>query len=163
MNSETRLGELVVSLRPIEERDMEFLYNVFSATREDVARMPWSDEEKVAFCRHQFQAQHVHYQRFFAGSDFDVVLLNKEPVGRVYVHRDEEEYRVIDLAFLPQFRGRGIGSLVIMQILDEADQQHKPVRLRVDPNRRARKWYESLGFRKIAVEESGWHMERAAH
>jgi ribosomal protein S18 acetylase RimI-like enzyme len=142
------------------DEDAEFLYRVYVSTRDDMLSLPWNDEQKSALLWNQFQAQHIHYQNFFAGAQFDIVLVDNQSVGRLYLHRTEDENRIIDIAFLPEFRGRGIGSIVMQEILDEADKQQIPVRLRVQPDRPARQWYERLGFKKIEDEQVNWHMER---
>ncbi len=162
MSSHAKPVDIMITRRPIDENDLEFLCAVYTTTREDIAQLPWSDEQKAELCRHQFLAQHTHYEQFFANAAFEIVLVDDEPVGRVYVDRTKDEIRVIDISILPRHRGRGIGGVVMNEILNEAAQQGLPVRLRVEPNNPARRWYESLGFQKIADEQVNWHMERAA-
>ena len=57
----------------------------------------------------QHRAQHIDYHGRYPDASFDLVLLGAQAVGRLYVHRGPEEHRVIDIALLPAFRGRGIG------------------------------------------------------
>ena len=35
------------------------------------------------------------------------------PIGRLYIDRGEDDIRITDIALLPQFRGRGIGRMLI--------------------------------------------------
>ena len=62
-----------------------------------------SEEEKECFLDFQFGAQHDYYREQFPDARFDLVLVDGEPAGRLYVHRREDEIRLIDIA-LP---GRG--------------------------------------------------------
>ena len=139
---------------------MEFLGDVYASTRSDLSILPWSSEQKVEFCRSQFIAQHQHYQRQFADAQFDVVMVDNQAVGRIYVDNNENECRVIEMTILPEFQKRGIATALMTEILDAADTMRKPVRLRVEHNNPARHWYKRLGFRKIADEQINWHMER---
>ena len=153
-------SELSVTRRSMNGDDMEFLYRVYVSTRDDIAQAPVSEEQKQALYWHQFESQHVHYQKYFKGSEFDVVLVNGKPAGRVYVHQTDDEIRIVDLSLLPEFRGKGVGEKVLSEIFEQADRCNKPLRLRVDPNKPALKWYLGLGFQKIEEEEFCWHMER---
>ncbi len=60
--------------------------------------------------------------------------------------------RVLEIALLPEYRGRGIGRIVMMGLCLEAAMRHKPVRLYVHYLSRAQRFYRQLGFREIAVE-----------
>jgi len=141
----------MLSLRPIQPEDSEFLYQVYASTREqELAPVPWAAAEKAAFLRSQFSAQHRHYQQHYAGTSFEVILLDGRPVGRLYVARGEEEIRIVDIALLPEHRGAGIGSALLKGILAEGARAHKPVTIHVEQFNPALCWYERLGFRRKA-------------
>ncbi len=96
-------------MRPIRGRDQAFLYQVYAGTRtEELAPLPWDEAEKAAFLRMQFDAQHKYYGEQFPDARFDVVLDRGRRIGRLYVDRRAEEIRVIDIALLPECRGKGI-------------------------------------------------------
>lgn len=151
--AELRRGYAVVSkitFRPITEDDMEFLYQVYASTRqEELAVTGWSNEEKEKFLRMQFHAQHAHYQEHFSDAAFDVILLDDKPIGRLYVHRLKDEIRVTDIALLPEHRGRGVGSSLLRDLLQEATRAAKAVRLHVEKNNPAKRLYYRMGFRDI--------------
>jgi ribosomal protein S18 acetylase RimI-like enzyme len=86
-------------------------------------------------------------------------LLNDEPVGRLYLHRRQDEIRIIDIALLTEHRGKGIGSLLMLDILEEATQAALPVRIHVERNNPALRLYQRLGFRAIADQGVYWLME----
>lgn len=142
---------LPVSFRPIRDEDQEFLYRVYAGTREEeMAMVPWSEEEKETFLRMQFSAQHRHYQTHNAGASFEIVLLAGEPIGRLYVERREDEHRVVDIALLPEWRGRKIGGRIMKDLLDEAAAAGRPVRIHVLEGNRAIHLYQRLGFKKVS-------------
>jgi ribosomal protein S18 acetylase RimI-like enzyme len=143
--------DAVLSLRPIQPQDDEFLCRVYASTRaEELAVVDWSEEQKAAFLRMQFEAQHRYYQENYEASRFDVVLVDGEPAGRLYVARWPEEMRIIDVALLPAFRGRGIGSALLSRLREEAATKRLPLRIHVEKANPARSLYERVGFRVIA-------------
>lgn len=139
-----------VTLRPIQPADQEFLYQVYASTRtEELAVTDWNEEQKQSFLRMQFDAQHRHYQEHYAKAAFLLVLLNEQPVGRLYVIRWEHEIRIVDIALLPQFRRTGIGSSLLQDILAEGVQSGKTVTIHVEQFNPAMRLYERLGFQKL--------------
>ena len=71
--------------------------------------MPWSDEPKAAFVAMQFEAQSAHYAEHYTGMTSDVVVIDGDDAGRLLVARWAREIRIVDVALLPSFRGRGAG------------------------------------------------------
>ena len=76
-----------------------------------------------------------------------ILAAGGEPAGRLYVARWEEEIRIVDIALLPDFRGRGIGGELLRELMAEADAAGRPLSIHVEMNNPARPWYERLGFR----------------
>jgi GNAT superfamily N-acetyltransferase len=139
-----------VSLRPIQPDDAEFLGRVYASTRtEELAPLAWSEDEKAAFLRAQFAAQHRYYQENYTSSRFEVVLVDGRPAGRLYVARWPEEIRVIDIALLPEYRRRGIGTGLLRALLEEAGASGRPVRIHVERFNPALAVYGKLGFRPL--------------
>ncbi len=137
------------SLRPIAPSDRELLYRVYASTRaEELAAVDWSADQREAFLRQQFEAQHAWYQQSYAGAAFDVVLdAAGRPAGRLYVARWPREMRLIDVALLPEFRRHGLGSALLGDLLAEAGRAGKPVTIHVERMNPALRLYERLGFR----------------
>jgi ribosomal protein S18 acetylase RimI-like enzyme len=150
-------AEPAVTLRPAREDDHEFLSRVYASTRaEELAPLPWSDEQRQAFLAQQFHAQSVHYAANFADASFDVVLVDGERAGRIIVARREDELKLIDIALLPEHRGRGIGTRLMQPLLDEADDTGVKVTIYVERFNRALRLYERLGF--VTVEDAGVYL-----
>ena len=150
-----------IALRPARDDDQDFLFRVYAGTREEeMALAPWTDEEKAEFLNMQFTIQDTQYRQNYVGARFDIVLLDGEPVGRLYVDRCESNFHIMEIAILPEFRGRGIGAELLTSVLAEATEAKKPVRIYVIQGNPAKKLYSRLGFQKI--DEQGIHdlMER---
>jgi ribosomal protein S18 acetylase RimI-like enzyme len=136
-----------VSLRPIVPEDEAFLFALYASTREEELKIvPWTAEQKQAFLQMQFRAQHHFYQEQYVGSTFDVILVGEVPAGRLYVARWRDEMRIIDIAFLPAWRGHGIGSRLLRTLQDEAAAAHKSLTIHVERMNPALRLYERLGF-----------------
>ena len=141
----------VVILRPIREEDLEFLLRLYATTRADEMAMvtDWSDEQKEWFVRMQFQAQHAWYQEHYGDAQFDLVLMDDIPVGRLYVHRRATEIRLVDISLIPELRGKGVGSALLRELMAEAEAAGKPLTIHVEKYNPAMRLYLRLGFKPI--------------
>ncbi len=140
-----------ISFRPFTDDDLEFLLSVYASTREEeLAAVPWSDEEKDNFLRMQFRAQHVYYQENFPNARFEIIHMGEVPIGRLYVDRRDDEMRIIDIALLTTFRGQGVGGQIMKDLLDESAADKKPVTIHVVSGNVAMRLYQRLGFQEIA-------------
>ena len=144
------MGAGAIEHRPITDQDTEFLYTLYASTRaEEMAVLPWNEQEKQEFLRMQFEAQHKFYQEQFCNAEFNIISINKKDIGRLYIDRRKDEIRVIDIALLPEHRGKGLGAKIMQEVLDEAASANTWVRIHVEHNNPAMRLYERLGFRKI--------------
>lgn len=153
MSSEATTAHL--DLRPITDADAGFLFRLYASTREEEMKLTdWTEEEQAAFLRMQFDAQHRHYQEHYAGARFDLVVADGEPIGRLYVDRSPErfpgEIRLVDIALVPERRGRGLGSRLLGELMDEARDADKRLTIHVETFNPAMRLYERLGFRPIS-------------
>ena len=155
--------EATISLRPITDDDREFLFRLYASTRaEERALVGWPDEQWGEFMRMQFQLQHAQYMRNYDNPAFDVVLADGVSAGRLYVDRGPQEYRLIDIALLPEFRQRGIAGSLIRALLLESEAHGLPVSLHVEKNNPILDYYRRLGFRIEADREVYYFMVRPA-
>jgi ribosomal protein S18 acetylase RimI-like enzyme len=144
----------MTSLRPITPKDESFLAGLYASTRaEELAHTNWSDEQKAMFCRMQFNAQTVDYQRNYPDASFQIIERNGAAAGRLLVLRSEEKIHVIDIALMPEHRGAGIGTKFLRELQDEAKAAGKPLSIHVERFNPARRLYDRLGFQQI--EEKG--------
>jgi ribosomal protein S18 acetylase RimI-like enzyme len=121
----------------------------------------WDDAQKAAFLRQQFDAQDAWWHENYGGATFDVVVVDGEPAGRLYVHRGPSEFRIVDIALLPEYRGGGVGTELLEGLFAEADAAGKSVTIHVERMNPALRWYERLGFQ--LAEDKGVYLflERA--
>ena len=115
--------------------------------------------QKGIFLQQQFHAQHTHYQTQYKGANFNIILLKRQAIGRLYIHRKKEEIRLIDIALLPDYQNQSIGTFLVKNILEEGKTSHKIVSLHVDKFSPALRLYERLGFKKKGVVGERFFME----
>ena len=139
-----------LSYRPIAEADLPFLAELYASTRrEEVAQVPWSDEQKEAFLRWQFESQHQHYQTYYPDCELLVIEKEREAIGRLYLDRWDDEIRLVDIALLPEHRGGGLGTAILERVLSEGRARGLPVSIHVEYNNPALRLYRRLGFRHV--------------
>jgi GNAT superfamily N-acetyltransferase len=139
-----------ITLRPTGPGDEAFLLRVYASTREEeLARVSWGAARKRQFLESQFAAQDRFLRQEYANASFQVVVCRGIPAGRLYVARSLEEIRILDLALLPEHRGRGIGSRLLESLCDEADAGGARIVIHLELGNRARHLYERFGFRTI--------------
>lgn len=138
-----------LGLRTATDEDEAFLLAVYASTRaEELAVVAWDAATKEAFLRLQFEAQDSYYRQHFPDATFDIVTVNGVPAGRLYVERRDTEVRVIDIALLPEHRGKGVGTRLLREVLAEG----KRVTIHVERENPARRLYDRLGFVQVAEQ-----------
>ena len=144
-------------LRTARPDDREFLYRVYASTRtEELAVVPWDEAEKDTFLRAQFDSQDRWYRENYTHATFEVIEVDGEPAGRLYLHRGEREIRIVDIALLPEHRGNGVGSALLRDLLAEADAAGQRVTIHVERFNPALRLYERLGF--TVAEDKGVYL-----
>ena len=138
-----------IDLRDVTEDDADFLYSVYASTRADeMARVDWNTEQKEAFLRMQFNAQSQFYIENYPGATFQVITLKDQSIGRLYIHRRKDEFRIMDIALLPEYRNLGIGSSLLQDILEQGKNLNLPVTIHVEQFNPAMRLYKRMGFRQ---------------
>jgi ribosomal protein S18 acetylase RimI-like enzyme len=151
-----------VRLRPVELADEEFLLRVYAASRADeMALVPWDEEQKLAFVRSQFEAQRAQYGERFPDAEYSVILYRGRPAGRLWIGRTPEQIRLLDIAILPEFQNQGIGAALLKRLVAESERRGLPLRHMVFKlNDAALRFYSRFGFSQIDDVGAYIHMER---
>jgi|SRR5437016_1796225 len=148
-------------LRPVADRDEQFLLSVYAGTRaEELAQAEWEPGQRELFIKWQFDLQRREYDVRFPDAEYKVILVDEQPAGRIWIGRDREQIRLLDIALLSQFQNRGVGTLLLRRLMDESNRSGKALRHMVFVlNNDAHRFYERLGF--VVIEDFGAykHME----
>lgn len=157
--SSIRLAEVLrqqgFAWRAAERPDLAFLRTLYEALRTDeLASLEWPEATRRAFLDSQFAFQHHHFTTHFDRAEFLVLECHGDPVGRLYLLREPPRWLIVDIGLLPAWQGRGIGTTLLRQLQQDAQDartQGLALHVRLD-NPRAQALYARLGFRDESVE-----------
>ncbi|WP_218080819.1 GNAT family N-acetyltransferase [Anthocerotibacter panamensis] len=148
----------MLTFRSATPEDEGFLGKLYASTRaEEMAALPALQQE--LFLKLQFTAQSQFYAAQFPHGNHQIVFVKELLAGRIFVNRNAQEVRLVDIALLPKFRGKGIGTSLLNGLLTEAKQSGKPVRLQVMRLNRAQGLYERMGFVQTGNTDTHLQME----
>jgi RimJ/RimL family protein N-acetyltransferase len=149
-----------VTLRPVTPEDEEFLIKLYRSVRADeLAQVPWSDAQREAFIRMQFAAQQDHYRTHNPGATHDIIVLDEEAIGRLYVARREGEIRILDITILPEHRNKGIGTPLVKDLMAEAARAELALNIWVESFNPSHRLFERLGFSVVDDDRVNHLME----
>jgi ribosomal protein S18 acetylase RimI-like enzyme len=150
-----------ITLRAVTEADDAFLFALYASTRAaEMTLVPWNDVQKQAFLEMQFRAQKTSYAKQYPAAQHSVICLDGSPVGRLYLDRSQERFHILDVTIAEACRNRGVGSVVLKEILEEADRMQKPATIYVENFNPSVRLFERLGFRAAATKDFTVLLER---
>jgi len=86
-----------------------------------------------------------------------IVLVGGMPAGLLALEDRGDEWWIDEIQVASEWRGKGIGSAILRDLIDRAREDRKPLRLRVlRENARAQKLYRQLGF--LVAGETANHL-----
>ena len=148
--SPARVVRDAISLRPATGADYDFMRRLYHATRaEEMEQFPLGAEEKEAFLDRQFAAQYQHYELHYPTCERNIITLHGQPIGRIWIDEWRDQIRLVDIALMPQWRGSGIGSMLLQQVLARGTAAAKPVTIHVEAFNPALRLYQRLGFQHV--------------
>lgn len=134
-------------LRPHTDADIPFMKALYRGTREAELRlMPLTPAQTEVFIEQQFQSQLAHYTGNYGNDHLDIVEVDGQPVGRLFVDYRNHEIRIIDITLAPAFRGQRLGEFLLSHIITESRNRMLPITIHVEHNNPARRLYERMGF-----------------
>lgn len=155
--------ELHLSWRSATAADGAFCFSVYAATRaEELAAWGWDAAQQEIFLKMQFAAREASYRAAFPEASHAILMCGDRPVGTLIVKHAAEEIRLVDVAFLPEHRGAGLGTKVIRRLQAEAHGNGRPLRLQVLKTNPAMRLYARLGFVTTGSDELRVELESRA-
>ena len=141
-----------ISLRPATEADKEFLYELHRTTMREYIEATWGWEEE--WQRREFEGR-------FRKDRQQVILANGTPVGMLEVEYRPDQLFIANIQVRPSAQRRGIGSIIINQLVAQGRSTKQPVTLQVlEVNVDALRLYERLGF--VITERTPPHIQMKA-
>jgi ribosomal protein S18 acetylase RimI-like enzyme len=131
--------------------DFGFLYDLCRSTMERYVIAAWGE-----WCDEIVRSQLLDGLKANA---FNSIFIDQALVGAIAVEKHDTHIQIEDLYILEEFQNQGIGTSIILDIIAEAHQGDKPVRLRVLSSSPARILYERLGFVIVKTTPERYFME----
>jgi ribosomal protein S18 acetylase RimI-like enzyme len=130
-------------LRPATAADDAWQLAIYAGTRADeLALAGWPREQCEAFLLQQHRAQQLHYRAHFPRSVCHLMLVDGEVAGRLWLDERDDRLHILDIALLPAWRGRGLGTRCLQALAAEG----RALGIQVELHNPARRLYERLGF-----------------
>jgi len=153
MTSESR-GDRVapgaVTLRPAAPADYHFMRRLYESTREEeMKQFPFDELRKKDFLDQQFAAQYQHYQLHYPTCERNIIMHGDEPIGRLWIDEWKDQIRLVDIALMEGWRGSGIGSALVRDVLARGAKAGKPVTIHVETFNPAMRMYQRMGFEHV--------------
>ncbi len=137
----------MITLRPLTAADQDFVLELYTSTRADLAALECDPGMREQLIRMQSEAQQAHYRAHYPRAQVSVIVdADGSRIGRLYVDRGPHEIRLVDISLLPGHRRRGIGQMLLRALMTEGEQAALPVRLSVLSGNPAIHLYQRLGF-----------------
>jgi ribosomal protein S18 acetylase RimI-like enzyme len=150
-----------LAVRPALPQDEIFLYDLYAAVRgPEFDQAPIDASQKEHLLRIQFRGQMSSYAQMFPNSCCHVVMLDGKPAGRLWVAPLEGELHLVDIALHPSLQSKGIGSVLIKRLQEEATRARLPIRcmvLRLNPG--SLRFHRRLGFNIVREDQMYYFLE----
>jgi ribosomal protein S18 acetylase RimI-like enzyme len=148
-------------LRTESEGDLAFLERLYISVRwPELDPTAWPDDAKADFLRSQFGMQRRHYQTHYSDAEFAVLEQGAAQAGRLYLLRGADDFRIVDISLMPEFRGRGVGTALLGAVIQEATKKQSSVSIHVEKFNPAQRLYRRLGFVEACESGPYWLMIR---
>ncbi len=121
----------------------------------------WNDSQCRAHLQPQFAMREQQFRERYPQADHDIIEVDGSGIGRLLVSRRQQVVNIIDMVLLPAWRGRGIGSHLLQQLCNEADETGKVLELHVACDNPAVHLYQRSGF-KMSEDQGVYLLMRRA-
>ena len=139
-----------VGLRQALYTDKEFAYEVKKQALGPYVQQVWGWSEDV---------QLYFHEKGFDPSHLQIITLAGRDIGTIEILANSGRIQINKLYILPEFQRRGIGSKILCDVIDNAQQDGLPMRLGVLKINPAVRFYERHGFQKVEETDTHWKME----
>ena len=143
-----------IQLRDATKDDADFLYQLHRAAMQTYVVQTWGEWDE--------SWQSMYFLKNFDPNNCQIIIVDQQDVGMISVIRREADIFVKQLAVLPDFQSKGIGTQLVLSLADEASRKNLPLTLQVLKVNPARELYERLGFSVTGETITHYEMKKYA-
>jgi ribosomal protein S18 acetylase RimI-like enzyme len=141
-------------LRPVNERDQEFIDTLYRSTREDLLRLPMDPIFIDNLVRSQQQIHVLGVRQNYPNAQTKILEYQSQALGRMIFEHTDGDIRLIDIAVLPSAQRQGLARYMLQYLQQLAGTHQASLSLRVVKNNlKARGLYLSAGFQIVHEDE----------
>ncbi len=143
-----------VTTRAATEQDDAFLFALFKDVRSaEFAHAPLAPAQLDMLMNIQYAGQKQSYGAQYPGGN-DIVLLDGQPIGRMWLYQGPAEHHLVDISLMADFRNLGIGAALLTEAIAAA--RAAGVRLCCSvaaTNHGSLRFHQRLGFQIVGQDE----------
>ncbi len=142
-----------LSFRKANASDSAFVFAVKEAAFREYIEQVWGWDDA--------DQQERHNTEFASHDSYIIIQFHGSDVGFLVTSETPEALNVNQIFILPAYQGRGIGSVCLTRLIDDASLEQKSVTLKVlKVNTRGIALYQRLGFTIVGENSIYFQMER---
>ena len=127
------------TLRSATETDYAWLWNLKRTTMRRYVELTWGTWDD--------DAQEKFFLKSYHPETVQVIAVDDRHAGLLHLEHDSDGIFLANIQIAPEFQNRGLGTAVIVALLEVAQRLRRPVRLQVlKVNTPAQRLYQRLGF-----------------
>jgi ribosomal protein S18 acetylase RimI-like enzyme len=144
----------MISKRVATEADKEFIYSTKKEALFEYVNQIWGWDEEFQKKRFGEKLQIENIQ---------IISSNGFNAGIFEVIKEDNYIELVNIELLPEYRNMGIGSKLIKELIQEAEQENRNIKLRVFKlNKKAIQLYERICFKMTGSTEFHYLFEYKA-
>lgn len=140
-----------IALQKANKKDLDFLLQLRKKTiaiHLASAGINLSDQEHLERVKYQFENAYV-------------IRLEQERIGLIKYRELKEVVELLQIQLLPEFQSKGIGTIILDQLVEIVKPKGKDLFLKVLKDNPAKKLYIRYGFKHQGEDEHEYHMHLA--
>lgn len=140
---------LALRLRPVCAQDEALLFELFAADkRAELAAAGMTAAQVEMLIQMQYRGRKRTYAVLYPEAEDSILIAEDSALaGRLLLHRGENRWRIVDIAVLPPYRSRGLGTAVLKECQAQCARAGARLELQVAKTNPARLLYERMDFR----------------
>lgn len=149
----------VITLEPIVPAHKELVYHIFLDIHPELTGIEGTAGDQAEWIlRLQFEIRQEQLRQLYPDAERNLIILDGVAAGFIYTDLGSD-IRIIEVGLFEKYRRKGIGSYVINNIIDKANNLGKNISLQVLwCNKAAYQFYEKLGFSFVRNNDVTYEM-----
>ena len=138
---------MIFNLRKATDDDLDLTFKIKKNALQEYLEMLWGWNEK---------AQKDFHRKEFKKENFQVIELQKKPVGYLEIESFQDHIFLANFMILQQFQGKGMGKIIMQDLIKN---NPKIILEVLKVNQRALKFYQGLNFEIVEDLEISFRMK----